>query len=131
MSPVTGKMLPSKHLIPNIVLKQLIASQIHELPPLESRVSAFARVSIYLLDHIFSFCNGRSLGQAQIVCKDFYAVGSESRLWAQLLEAEFRRSYEGQRAREDYICQFLEHAKCAKAVPAPVVSRGLHLVNLG
>merc|ERR1711972_806578 len=109
MSPVTGKLLPSKQFVANGILKQLVTSNLQDLPPQRVRLSSFARVSIYLLDHIFSFCNGKALCQAQQVCKDFFAVGSESRLWAELVRAEHGNVDNEEDPRQQYIKYITQH----------------------
>jgi len=133
-SPVTGKMLASKALVQNSVLKLLIASNLKALPPPEVRIPAFAKVSIYLLDHIFMFLGGRALGQAQRSSRDFFAVGAAPRLWAHLVQVELGRTCgKEEDARKTYAGNALAHFEgiMRNGKSAPLASRGLRLVNLG
>lgn len=125
MSPVTGRSFPSKQVVPNAVLQQIISVQLPNLPPLEARISDFARVSCYLLDHILTFCNGRTLGQSQKVCKDFYAVGCAPRLWDALLRNEFGDAGGQEEARQRYGARAVRPRR-----NAPLPSCGLRLVGL-
>jgi hypothetical protein len=125
MSPVTGKLLPSKQFVANVILKQLITSNVQDLPPQRARFSSFAKVSIYLLDHIFSFCNGKALCLAQQVCKDFLAVGSEKRLWAQLVRAELGHLDNEEDPRQQYIKYAAQVIKHKPSLPQ---CKGLTLV---
>jgi len=128
MSPVTGRPLPSKQVIPNTVLKQLIASQLPNLPPLEARVSEFCTVSVYLLEHMLSFLNGRSLGNAQVACSDFLAVGSKPTLWAPLVVADFGIREAQDDPRQCYAATALrQFSTRTKSRPAPT-SGGLRLL---
>mmetsp|Transcript_119850 Transcript_119850/g.187991 ORF Transcript_119850/g.187991 Transcript_119850/m.187991 type:complete len:730 (+) Transcript_119850:41-2230(+) len=124
-SPVSGKALPSKQLVPNMAVAQLISINLPDLPPLESRLSDFARISIYLIDHILSFCPGKALVQSQRVCKQFYAVGSDTALWTALVRLEFGVSSGFVDPQKFYA----ERAsKKVKLKPIPSPSQGLHLV---
>lgn len=124
-SPSTLRPFPSKLLVQNVVLKQLIARQLPDLPPLEARIPEFSTICIYLLEEIFTFLNGRSLGQAQIACKDFFAVGSKPSLWTLLLKAELGDSQVHGDPRKQYISEAPRQKPTGLCVSK---SRGLHLL---
>merc|ERR1712232_709611 len=88
-SPMTGRILVSKQLLPNMVLRQQIRHHLAHLPLPKAKVSTFARVGMYQLELILSFLDARSLAIGSAVNASFFAVGSQPQLWSPLLEAEF------------------------------------------
>merc|ERR1712151_103594 len=120
MSPVTGKGLASKQLVPNQVMKQLIQRHPRDLPPCALPVPHLARLGIGQLEIVLSFLDGTALGRMQVASTHCMAVGSKPALWNQLLAAEhlygsvdnpsedpracyarLRRSQQGDRKSED------------------------------
>lgn len=138
MSPMTGKPLPSKQVVPNLVLKQLIQQNVKDLPPLDDVVSAFSVLSVYLVEAMFGFLDARSLGRVQTSCADFLAVGSQQRLWTPLLSLDFPSTansemHEGDQKQQNPAQHYKtlrnkQHDSGKTAKPAaPTSSTGLHL----
>merc|ERR1712125_87571 len=86
MSPVMGIPLPSKQLVPNIVLRQLVR---HHFPNWQPWIPVFSRVSVKMVELMLSYLDGCSLARVQSVSADFMALSSLSALWAYALVAEF------------------------------------------
>lgn len=130
ISPMTAKAFPSKQLVPNIVLKQLIDKHRFALPPPERLVPTFAKISIYVLEYLFTFLPGTSLGRAQVACPDFLAVGSSASLWSRLLTKDFHIADVGQDPRQNYAERATEKSKVEKTgTTVPRKSVGLHLAK--
>jgi len=134
MSPMTMRNFPSKQVFPNIVMKQLIASNQRrgQLPPMEAPAPMFARISIYVLEYMFEFLPGKYLARAQLTCPDFYAVGTQQRLWTSLVSAELgvRDKLEDPRAHfiELKIQKGIDEKKAWAAKRESRVKQGLHLL---
>jgi len=126
-SPATLRPFPSKVLVQNLVLKQLITRQLPDLPPLEARMPEFSTICVYLLEDIFTYLKGRSLAQAQLTCKDFLAVGSKPSLWALLVKAEFGASEVHDDPRKQYITEASSQQKPRSSMRERT-SHGLHLI---
>lgn len=133
MSPMTMKNFPSKQVFPNIVMRQMIASHraVGQLPPMQGPVPVFARISIYLMEYMFEFLPGKYLARCQLACPDFYAVGTQPRLWGCLVSAEMGEKDVPDDPRSHFIelqVQLaIEQKKAWVAKRESRISHGLHL----
>jgi len=134
MSPSTGQHLPSKVLVPNAVLKQMIRRHLADLPPVQGKVCGILRVGMRKLDIILSCLDGLSLGRTQVTCTLLMANGAASSLWKQVLAKEFPDTAKEKEAkgeedpRKCYIAlRYTRGKKIAADQARP--SKGLHLFS--
>jgi hypothetical protein len=80
-SPMTGRRLESKQLIPNMVMQKQLCYQFRNLPLPQAELSTFERVSMYRLELILSFLDPRlSLSSCLAVNAGFFAVASSAQV---------------------------------------------------
>jgi hypothetical protein len=127
-SPMSGRILVSKQLTPNMVLRQQVRHHLADLPLPKTKVSTFARVGMFQLELILTCLDARSLARSFTVNANFFAVGSQPRLWSPLLLADFGVGDGHSRPRERY-CELKRCGKKNenKSKKEDAYSHGLHL----
>jgi len=94
LSPVSGERMPTRFLVPNLVVKQLIRDHLPDLAPPEVELPMFALLHVWLVQIILSFLDARSVGRCEAAWPSFLAAASSSQVWITLLRLDF--SSEGQ-----------------------------------
>lgn len=87
-SPVTGDRLPFKHLIPNIVMKNVISTMAPDLQNVRM-VSLTDVLGPDMIVLLFTFMDYRSLSMAGCCCKEWNAVYWRDVFWRALLRKDF------------------------------------------
>jgi len=89
-SPVTGRRIESKLLIPNHAIRNMI-----RLAGLGGGISATLRkatakdVPHHVLDFVFLYLDGVSLARGSQVCKQWQETSAEDHLWCYMLDTEY------------------------------------------
>jgi len=89
LSPVTGQRFPSRHVVPNLVVKQLVRQHMPDLGPPEAKLPALALVHVWHVQLILSFLDPRSLGRCEMAWPCFLAAARSGKVWHTLLVTEF------------------------------------------
>jgi len=90
LSPVTGQRFPSRHMVPNLVVKQLVRQHMPDLGPPEAKVSALVLVHVWHVQLILSFLDARSLGRSEMAWPCFLAASRSGKVWHALLVSDLR-----------------------------------------
>jgi len=106
LSPVTGQRMPSRHLVPCLVVKQLVRQHLPDLAPLGEPLSVLVVLPVWLVMRILSYLDGRSLGRSEVAWPSFFAASEASHSWARVIEHDFPNENESratdQSARQRY-----------------------------
>ncbi|CAE8612055.1 unnamed protein product [Polarella glacialis] len=89
MSPVTGHRLCTKHLVPNLVVQQLVRLHMPQLAPLEQQLPMIQLLHVWHVQLILSFLDSSSLGRCERAWSSFFAAAESSQAWAQRIAWEF------------------------------------------
>merc|ERR1711953_697759 len=79
----------TRHLVPNLVVKQLIKQHMPDLSPPEVRLPMIQLLHVWHVQLILSFLDGRSLGRCEGAWSSFLAAAEASQAWVKLLRLEY------------------------------------------
>eukprot|EP00403_Amphidinium_massartii_P016404 CAMPEP_0178419114 /NCGR_PEP_ID=MMETSP0689_2-20121128/25441_1 /TAXON_ID=160604 /ORGANISM="Amphidinium massartii, Strain CS-259" /LENGTH=730 /DNA_ID=CAMNT_0020040537 /DNA_START=21 /DNA_END=2211 /DNA_ORIENTATION=- len=90
ISPVSGVRFPTRQVMSNMVIKQLVKQHMPDLGPPQARVSALAMVHVWHVQLILSFLDARSLGRCEKAWPCFLAATETSKMWHALLKLDYQ-----------------------------------------